>query len=519
VKRPLPRAALALALLLAAVQAGLLFSTAAAKSDTFDEPTYLREGALQWVQGTMCMTPVPPWAFGAAQAVTGTLGDVSVRGEPQAYFTQAGMERRLLAARSATLAVVVAGGLLLFLAGARTSPGVGLLAQALWCFSPIVLAHGSLATLDAWTAAPLCGALWAFARYRPRPTAGRAAAVGAFVALAAGAKITAAGAAPFALLGFWFVGRGRGVAFAGASVAFGLAFAFTIWAACGFEVGVVHYEHLGFHVQTGPLPAPSWLRQWVAQSDHGFVAGHLNYLDGATSSGGWWWFYLACLAYQVPVAIQLLALLRAASQRRRELGRDALLLGFPLLLLVVMSAGRTQLGIRYLLPAAPFVCLGLARGAAQARWYAGAATVLVALAALSAVGQHPDHLVYFNAWAGGTAGGVRHLVQGADWCQDKKLLADWQRRTGVGTIHYLGCGAPAAVWGVDARDLSCGDTEPGVYAIHAVELLRPRFHAAWCFQGLREETPDVTLGGTIHVYRLDRERLRRVLARPRAVAP
>jgi hypothetical protein len=516
-RRPPPRGALLLALLFAALQAALLFSTAAAKSDTFDEPTYLRAGALQWTEGRMCMTPVPAWAFGAALAATGTLGEVSADMDPEAYFIQAGMERRLLAGRAATIAVVVAAGLLLFLTGARVSARVGLLAQALWCFSPALLAHGSLATLDAWTAALLAGALWAFARFEERPTAWRAAAVGAFVALAGGAKITAVGAAPFAVLGFWLVVRGRRGVFVRAVSAFVVGFALTTWAACRFEVGIVNYERPGFRFEAGPLPAPSWLRQWVAQSHHGFVTGHLGYLDGQLSSSGWWWFYLACLALQVPIAVQALALLRPAAQQRSERARDALLLGFPLLLLVVMSAGKTQLGIRYLLPAAPFVCLSLARGAARARWYAGAATGLVALAAVSAVRNHPDHLMYFNAWAGGAAGGLDHLVQGTDWCQDKKLLAAWQRSAGVGKIRYLGCGAPAAVWGIDAGPLVCGDTEPGVYAVDAIELLRPRVPEAVCFEGLLAETPDVTLGGTIRVYHLDGARLRRVLMRWRVL--
>jgi hypothetical protein len=178
-----------------------------------------------------------------------------------------------------------------------------------------------------------------------------------------------------------------------------------------------------------------------------------------------------------------------------------------------MSAGRTQLGIRYLLPAAPFVCLALARGAAFARGYAVASAGLTAVAAIAVLVNHPDHLVYFNAWAGGTARGVRHLVQGVDWCQDKKLLAAWQRASGVGTIRYLGCGAPAEAWGVDAVSLSCGDTAPGIVVVQAIEMLRPRTRAGVCFQGLDAETPDVMLGGTIYVYDLDAERMRRVIRR------
>ena len=54
----------------------------------------------------------------------------------------------LFAARCATVAVTVLGGVLLWAAARRFGERTALVTQALWCVSPSVLANGALATLD-----------------------------------------------------------------------------------------------------------------------------------------------------------------------------------------------------------------------------------------------------------------------------------------------------------------------------------------------------------------------------------
>jgi hypothetical protein len=159
-------ACIAVAIALALLQTVLLARTAWDKSDTADETRYVSSAATLWATRAfrdLCEAPVlPKWGFAIALAAAGTpLATAGstwqdamahlIRGQPVEV-----LRKTFFAARTATIAVVVLAGLLLWRAGARFGPRVGLIAQALWCFSPTVLANGSLAALDAWSAALMC---------------------------------------------------------------------------------------------------------------------------------------------------------------------------------------------------------------------------------------------------------------------------------------------------------------------------------------------------------------------------
>jgi hypothetical protein len=102
---------------------------------------------------------LPKWAFALAmRAVEPALGATPremARAENYVlwYKDRAHVERILLAARLTTIAVTVLAGALLWSVALRFGPVAGAVTHALWCFSPAVLAAGSLATLDAWVTA------------------------------------------------------------------------------------------------------------------------------------------------------------------------------------------------------------------------------------------------------------------------------------------------------------------------------------------------------------------------------
>ncbi len=176
-------------------------------------------------------------------------------------------------------------------AALRFGPGVGLTTHALWCFSPTVLAHGSLATLDAWAAALSIVVLWAVVRFLEAPAAGWSAAVGLAVAGALASKATTLGLVPLALAaiaggsgarrprarglrrGSREAGSVRGAMFGG------------LWAIYGFTIGPASLRSTGvLHL----APFPEWLVGLSGQLVHGFGEGHANYLFGgsATTAGG-----------------------------------------------------------------------------------------------------------------------------------------------------------------------------------------------------------------------------------------
>ena len=525
-----------IALALALIQGTLLSTTAWDKSDTADESQYVAAAATLWANGDVayvCGAPALP-RWGAALALAAVDGAALARtplDEPLRYVFVARDATRLriglFAARLPTIVVVVLGGLMLWSAARRFGATAATVTHALWCFSPTILANGSLATLDAWGAAAMCAVLWACLRLRERPGARRAAVVGVACGAAAGCKMTTLGIVPLAAIAL-FVCVPRGMR-ARALAAGTLAFAATIWATYAFTLGYVHVttpcDPSPTGTSIGPLPAPAWIEGVLFQLHHG-REGHAGYLAGQVSAHGWWWFYLVCLAVKVTIGAQALALLAAFGlalhPTRGALLRTAALLAYPLMLLVALSASRHQGGIAFLLPAFPFVMLwcGSTLGDVTLGPRSRAAVVAcLVLGALEMWRVHPHDLMFFNLWAGGPSGGPRYLVHRDDWGQDDRRLAVWQRDHGIARVYFASYGANAARWGVVGEPVPCEPT-PGVYALHAIEVHRPQFSLTpGCIDWLTVEPPDTRLGYSIYLYTVDEARLARLRRERATVTP
>ena len=317
----------------------------------------LAAAALQWAHRDLDFNreapALPKWGFALGlRAVDPSVSLTPARRDRAATHvlwskTLDEMRRNLLGARLATIAVTVLAGLGLWRAASRFGPGPALVTHALWCFSPSILASGSLATLDGWVTALLCLVILATVRFCERPAAVRAAVCGVAVGLAAACKVTALGVVPVVLAVdavAWKerarAGTDRGRAIPCAA-AFAAAAVVALWAVYAFSVGPVTTTAGA----TWPLaPFPQWwqglLQQWDVAG-----AGHSTYLFGQVRSTGWWWFYLAALAFKTTIGVQALALLRVAAWLRRPPPRsewrvDAAILAYPALLLLLLSAGR-----------------------------------------------------------------------------------------------------------------------------------------------------------------------------------
>jgi hypothetical protein len=193
--------------------------------------------------------------------------------------------------------------------------------------------------------------------------------------------------------------------------------------------------------------------------------------------------------------------------------------------LIATMALADDLGVRYLIPALPFVHLLAGFGIAtllearrRFRWtpYAGAAVCGWML--LAAAGSYPDHLSYFNesacllsqpsriGWDGGSRCGIAWLDDSnLDWGQGLKQLKGWLDSHAAGRNLNLAMLSefPAEAYGIKARRLQDIDLlrepSPGLYAVSAHLVARiPAMPGAsdW----LQRVQPSAIVGHSIYVY-------------------
>jgi Dolichyl-phosphate-mannose-protein mannosyltransferase len=193
-----------------------------------------------------------------------------------------------------------------------------------------------------------------------------------------------------------------------------------------------------------PLPVPQPYLTGIDMCLRDAHAGSRIYLHGRFSRHGFRDYFLVASLIKLPVgtlALLALALWLAASGRVRAPGAEAFLLVPPAFLLAYFSlAFEMQIGLRFLLPALPFLFVFAGRAAAwRPRAPAAAALpvgLLAAWIAASSLAAHPHYLSYFNELIGGPRNGYRWLSDSnVDWAQDDRYVRQVYARRG-----------PAPVW-------------------------------------------------------------------------
>ncbi len=406
----------------------------------------------------------------------------------------------LRAGRLPTVALSMLAGLAVFLwSYGRFGSAAGCFSLALYAFSPTILGHAGLVTMD----------------------------------VAAAAFVTTT-------LGLWWVVQRRGTSVAreiGCGVALGCALS-TKYSALLLLPSMALAQ-----LAAGDL-RPSWtrLRPWLVAlpvaglvieatylwpedplrylRDLAFLHGdhpddYVYYLAGEFRTGRFLAYFPVAMAVKsaLPGLAAMLGGLALAAARRTT-WRDDVYLWLPAAVWLVAHAWLADdLGVRYVLPVYPLL-FTLAGGLASAalrigRAGAAALAVVAASQAGTALLAHPHHLSYFNPAAGGMRAGPRWLDDSnVDWGQDVYRLPAWLRAHGIAKVRFLyfGTGVPEA-YGVPVEPLLPSDWKveprPGAYVISAHWLVHGLYMAQT--QGaksdwLRRYEPRDVLGGSLYLY-------------------
>lgn len=466
-----------------------MVTTAVEQTPTIDEPVYVATAAVYLHEHNLRLNaehpPLGKLIIAAGVAAAGPRfdrgydGDQSHVGRHLLYESGNNPWWLMLWARLPVIVLTLLFGLVVFTFG-RELAGVvgGLGALALYAFSPDVVAHGSLATLDVPAAGFVLTSVWLLwrARRRPRlclPLAG--AALGAAVAT----KMNTLAAVPVLLLlaglSVWrarhtadpearlkLLARAAVGAALVALVAVAVVWASYLvvdprlrWAPSAGEVPAVH----GLRARlTSLLPLPEAYRDGM-RTQFGLENAHWEgFLFGRHYEGSLWYYLPAALLVKTPLGTLVLWVAgTAAFLTFRQLRPAApyLLLPAAVLLAAAMD-GQRDFGVRYAVFVPMFGAVAAVGVLAlRRRWVPVVAAGLLAFVAVSSLRTFPFYLPYANEAFGSAAKTHERLHDSnVDWGQDLGRLADRLRDRYGGQrvwLVYKGSGVPS-YYGIHASD-------------------------------------------------------------------
>lgn len=405
-------------------------------------------------------------------------------------------------------------------------------------FSPTLLAHSGLATLDAAAAATGVAAAHVMWRWMEQPSTSRAAIAGALLAVAACTKFSnVAYLGPAVLL--YLIAYATGRAGARQSVrensrqaaALGLAGLLVVMMVYGFDFGGMaaagsHYTSdpmtnrdglavkISEAVGSTPLPAPAFFQGLIDVLAHN-DAGHAAYLLGEWADHGRLLYFPVALG--VKTTLPLLALAAWAlvtAARHRDTWQAMLAPLIPLVsVLAVAVASDINIGVRHVLIVYPLLAIiagslfaKISDARAARTLQGGLVLALLLWHAGASAWAHPNHLAYFNELAADAPQRIL-LDSNLDWGQDVARLGEWTQDNGSPCVIYrVFSWSRPDKFGICTKVLPHSHPDAGLLAISANYLLgmegsTPQLRA------LAASQPVALVGDSIYIYHIDTRQL------------
>ena len=324
-------------------------------------------------------------------------------------------------------------------------PRSGIFAATLTAFCPNIMAHSGLVTTDIGASLAFLATGFGFWQFCRKPTLGRGAGLGLLLGLALACKFTSLLLFPImAGLGaayFWRAGKGLNWKSMGRGVAVALIISWIVlnsaylWKGAGTRISQYQFRSRKFtnlaKILPGPLPVPlpyDYVRGFDLQAAQN-QRGNWSYLLGELSRKGWKYYFLAAMAVKMTLAslalilAALLAMVWFGKSWREEL---FLLIPAAAVIAAISMAVNLDFGIRYILPAIPFLYIFASRlvspgglGPGAGKWPGILAWGLLGSHLVSNLLIYPQYLAYFNFAAGGPEKGYQIMADSnIDWGQD-----------------------------------------------------------------------------------------------------
>ena len=414
-------------------------------------------------------------------------------------------------------------------------PNLGLVACFLVTFSPNVIAHAGLATLDIGATATAIAATYHYYRWAVKPSLGICVLSAVWTGIAALTKMSAVVFLPAAFVLIFAVIKGVGafpswftwkvlVRAAKRAAVFVVVVGGVIWAGYFFHVGYLpELKPLKCSVAMPvsdiiteilsryPLPAPEFFQGIVEVLRHN-NCGHGAYLLGDVSARGWWYYFPIAIGVKSSIPLLLLFAMAIGVAVGGGLAGRARAVWVPAAALsAVLGAGMASdinIGIRHVLAVYPLMALVAVAAAPRqaALRQIGprlvVAVLLVIWHGVESLAAHPDYLPYFNQVARGRE--QKFLTDSnLDWGQDLERLSGFLKDNPDPAFRLI-YGGPArpALLGVSVLRAASGKgSHPGWLAVSAHRLVHWRGNIPALNQ-LWDRAPDIRVGKSMLLYRL-----------------
>lgn len=338
----------------------------------------------------------------------------AVSGAPRAYFS----EDQLVLFRLPILLMGILLALALWRFGvSHFGRVVGIGALGLYCFSPNILAHSTLATIDLPLSLFVFLTIFALRRFLEEATPGRLLCLSFVLGCALTTKIQALLLIPI-IVAVLVIGIRDGKIRPRWDWVFLVVIPYVL----------INLIYLNVPIVSGHLLPPMFMRALDIKLAHaGGRLGDLQtaYLCGRYSSNGWWYYFPAAILFKTPLPTLVLLFIGLA---RKFSKREILFLYLPIAAFLGSAMlSSVNIGLRHILPIYPFLFLVAGRGAeflfSGGRWKRAGLGLLAGAYLAQAILIPPHHLSFFNFAVGGPQNGRRYLVDSnLDWGQNDRFL-------------------------------------------------------------------------------------------------
>ncbi len=531
---PSHRTPLVVPLVLASMYTGQCLWFAGTQSLTYDEPTHIIAGLDAWrhVQFTQWNDQPPlarvlltaplilshgSWRLDNLGPSGANFWTISIRPDPVALAWRT---------RPVNIALGLLLATLLWITARRIfSIGGANLALALFAWSPALIAHFSLATVDGATTLLLFATAISVTRWRLNPswlaTIGVGLVMGGFLV----AKFSAP---PMVLIALGLMAsagpagdRAAGLVRTGCAAVLALI---VVWAAYGFHVGPVTFRNGALsgpyarsHTVLVPLPrpidftvrlpAPEYVSALGGVLQHG-VRGQPAFLMGdVRTRGGWRSYFPIVTLLKWPVTVWLLAaasLILLATRRLRASSELGVLMVFPAAFFLLAMMTNLDIGDRYVLPVYPFLLLlsaGVWTAARQRTLTAALVAAVVAIQAADVMRYAPDYLSYFNMFVTPDRSYTLLTDSNLDWGQGLLALRAYERAHPNERISlaYFG-GVDPRSYGIRAKLIDEHERVDGTVVVSATHLSGQYLENPAAFHWLLQYPETAILNHTLHVF-------------------